>query len=137
MLISVQPEQMSAEDFQQIFSADQAGPAFNSIAPPDTVARLWNGSLLLYRAGDKGIFLLEINEGGDGTKRLNIVRAAGEGLVLHPKEIASDLQHIARENNCNAIETIVYSPKLARALTRGGARQESVTMVLELNDGQE
>lgn len=137
MLKRVDPKHLTVEDFAQLYTADQAGPAFNSIAPPDAVARLWDGSLLLYRAGDKGIFLLEINEGGDGTKRLNIVRAAGEGLVLHSKEIASDLQHIARENNCNAIETIVYSPKLARALTRGGAKQESVTMVLELNDGQE
>jgi hypothetical protein len=69
------------------------------------------------------------------TRRLNLVRLCGKNLTLHFQEISRDLQHIARELNCNAIETIVYSEKLAKALSRGGAHKESVVMVLELKNG--
>lgn len=135
MLEYVKPESIKPDEFAELYRADAAGPAYNSISPPDAVRRLWDGSLMLYRAPNRGIMLVEVNEGGDGTKRLNLVRMAGKGLALHFEEISRDLQHIARDCDCVAIETIVYSEKLAKALTRGGAKLESYTMVLELDNG--
>jgi hypothetical protein len=130
----VAPHQFTVEHIDRLHQADVNGPAFNKLSMGDVVRKLWLGEFLLYDAG-KGTFLFEINEGSDGTKRLNIVRAAGEGITLKAAEIAADLQHIAREFGCVAIETIVYSPKLARALTRGGAKQEAIVVVLELENG--
>lgn len=135
MLEFVKPSDIKPDEFAELYVADQAGPAFNSINPSDAVRRLWDGSLILYRAPDKGVMLVEVNEGGDGTKRLNLVRMAGKGLALHFEEISRDLQHIARDQGCVAIETMVYDEKLAKALTRGGAKLESYTMVLELDNG--
>lgn len=135
MLQKVKPEQLSADDFASLYVADRNGPAFNSISPPDLVKQIWAGELLVYRLEDRGVILFEINIGGDGSKRLNIVRFAGENLALVFQQISNDLQHIARENGCDAIETCVYCPRLARALTRCNAREESITMVLEVSDG--
>lgn len=136
MLEAIKPEQVDADCFAQLYAADSAGPAFNSIPPPEMVRRIWSKEILLFGM-PTGIMAVEVNQGGDGTKRLNLVRMAGKDLTLHFEEISRDLQHIAREHGCVAIETMVYDEKLARALARGGAKQESVTMVLELNDGQE
>lgn len=136
MLEYVSPEKLDADLFELLYVADGAGPRFNSIAPPEAVKRIWDGSLVIYKM-PHGLMAVEVNEGGDGTKRLNLVRMAGNDLALHFEEISRDLQHIARDRGCVAIETMVYDEKLAKALTRGGAKQESVTMVLELNDGQE
>lgn len=135
MLEFIPPEKLHPDDFAALYEADTAGEKFNSISPTEAVNRLWEKSLLLYRATGLGIFALEINEGGDGTKRLNIVRMSGSKLPLHFEEISRDLQHIARDHGCVAIETMVYDERLAKALARGGARQESITMVLELNNG--
>lgn len=136
MLEFVPPERLSVDDFASFYEADANGPKFNTISPPEAVRRIWAGELLAYRAPG-GTFLLEVVEGGDGTTRLGIVRMAGKGLALHFEQISRDLQHIARDHGCVAIETVVYDGRLAKALTRGGAKQEAITMVLELDDGQE
>ena len=135
MLERVKPHDIKPEEFGELYRADGAGPAFNSINPVDAVSRLWEGSLILYRAPNRGVLAVEVNEGGDGTKRLNLVRMAGQDMALHFEEISRDLQHVAREHGCVAIETMVYDRKLAKALTRGGAQLESYTMVLELDNG--
>jgi hypothetical protein len=135
MLQKIDPTCLSADDFAELIHADKQHPSFVSINPAECVRQLWDGSLLLYRLADRGLMMVEVNEGGDGTKRLNLVRMVGEQLTLRFEEISRDLQHIARELGCVAIETVVYSEKLARALRRGGAYQESTTMVLELTDG--
>lgn len=134
MLEYVPPHALDADLFELLYIADGAGPKFNSIAPPEAVRRIWDKSLLIYKMPE-GVMACEVNTGGDGTKRLNLVRMAGENLALHFEEISRDLQHIAREHGCVAIETMVYDRKLARALTRGGAKLESYTMVLELDNG--
>lgn len=136
MLQAIKPEKLSADEFAELARADQKHPPFNSINPAECVRQLWDGSLLLYRVADnRGLLMVEVNEGGDGTKRLNMVRLVGKDLMFKFEEISTALQHIARELGCVAIETVVYDRKLVKALSRVGMSQESVTMVLELNNG--
>lgn len=130
----VEPKAFSKEDIALLYDADVCGPVFNTIAPPDLVKEIWSEDLLLYRY-PSGLLLLEVHQGGNGDKRLNIVRWAGKPM-LSCKALAKDLQHIARELDCVAIETNVYSDGLAKALSRVGARKEAVVMVLELENGQ-
>lgn len=133
----VRPECINQEDIQALVEADQFGPAFNSIAPADVIYNIWQGNFKLYKADGKGCFLVEVAKGGDNSCRLNIVRASGNflKLVLATPEMKASLQHIARELGCKAIEAVVYSDKLAKALTRSGARREATVMVLESKNG--
>lgn len=135
MLQAINPRSLTPDDFAELIRADQKHPPFNSINPAECVRQLWDGSLLLYRVADRGLLMVEVNEGGDGTKRLNMVRLVGENIAFSFEQISNELQHIARELGCVAIETVVYSGKLVKALRRVGMQQESVTMVLELTDG--
>lgn len=130
MLTRVQPEQLDIDDISWLLKANAAGPVSHQLPVDDAVRRIWNGSLHLFRAACGGIMLVEVN----GT-RLNLVKMAGHKIALHFQAISEALQHTAREMGCNAIETNVYSEKLAKALRRGGAKQESVVMVLELDNG--
>lgn len=130
MLKRVQPEQVDVDDISWLVKANLAGPESAELEVSDMVKRIWSGDFQLFRAGCGGVILTEI-EG----KRLNLVKMAGYRMALHFHAISSDLQHAARELGCNAIECIVYSDKLAKALRRGGAKQEALVMVLELNDG--
>ncbi len=120
--------EMTPEDLDLIMAADRVGDEFNSILS-NFVMRLWEGSFQLFRF-QNGCLLTEVHEGCGGHKRLNILRFAGDWTVWHFEDIARDLQHIARDLDCEAIETMVYCPKLTKALTRVGARQEAVNMIL-------
>lgn len=131
MLERVLPSALTPKDFQLLYEADANSPAVAKLHMADVVNRLWTGTFQLWRH-KAGVILTEVTD----DRRLNLVRASGQ-LAAHFKTLGQDLQHAARELNCNAIETIVYSPKLARALQRSGAKQEAIVMVLELNDGQE
>lgn len=133
----VPPEQLSDADIAALVEADLAGPGFNSIPACDLIHKVWKGEFKLYKAEGKGCFLVEVNQGGDGSCRLNIVRASGSflKLVLSTPEMKASLQHIARDFGCNAIEAVVYSEKLAKALTRSGAKREATVMVLESRHG--
>lgn len=130
----VPPALLKPEDIDYIVEADAAGDPFYSITG-HLISNLWNGSWRLFRVPGHGVLVLEVNTGSDGSSRLNIISMAGKDLTLRFEQISSDLQHLARKWGCKAIETMVYSDKLAKALTRGGAQRESVTMVLELKNG--
>lgn len=129
MLEFVHPSKLSAGDVALLQHADSISPNYVRIAPAELIAGIWDGRFLLYRC-PQGVFLLEVVD-----CRLNIVRMAGNRLAQCFQKIAVELQHIARNLGCVAIETNVYSSKLAKALTRAGAKQESVVMVLELENG--
>jgi hypothetical protein len=129
MIERVIPSVVSPEDFALIFEADLNSPDHVKLSMKEIVDRIWQGTFQLWRH-ENGIILTEVT----AENRLNLVRASGR-LAAHFKTLGRDLQHAARVLNCNAIETIVYSPKLARALKRTGARQEAVVMVLELENG--
>jgi len=131
MLTRVSPEFISAEDLVWLSEAEFSGPVSHRLDLANIVRGLWRGDYQLFRA-DNGVILTEISN-----KRLNLVKWAGRGLALRMAELTRDLQHIGRELGCNALETNVNSEKLARALKRIGAKQESVIMVLEFDDGQE
>lgn len=130
MLVRIQPLELDIDDISWLVKANEEGPVSHQLPVTDMVSRIWQGSLQLFRAECGGVMLTEVN--GD---RLNLVKMAGYKMALHFQAISRDLQHAARELGCNAIETNVYSEKLARALRRGGAKQESVVMVLELGNG--
>lgn len=130
MLERVLPYEISYSDLKQLQQADEHSPDGCKLALHEIVDHIWNDQMQLFRT-PCGVMLTE-----KIGKRLNIVRMEPAGkLALRAQEFLKALQHIARDMGCNAVETCVYSEKLARTLRRGGAKQESVTMVLELSDG--
>jgi hypothetical protein len=122
---------MNEKHFLLLDHADTFAPEHAKLNIAEIVKGIWTGDYQLFSC-PYGIMLTEVVNG-----RLNLVRMTGTRMALFFNTISRDLQHHARELGCNAIETIVYSDKLARTLRRGGAKLESYTMVLELNDGQE
>lgn len=132
----VPPAELTAADWELLLLADRAGPKFYSL-PPEQIAReLATGQMHLLRLRpQRGLLLVEVRQGRDGLRRLGIVRAAGVSLGFFSRDIAALLQHLAREWGCQQVETMIYSPRLAEALRRAGARAEAVNMVLEVGDG--
>lgn len=130
-------EAMTEEDWQRLELAGQAGPKFHAI-PQLLVEHLMRQKLMhvLRFRHASGLLLLEVCQGSPGHKRLRIVRASGDNVGWVFKEAAALLQHTAREWGCQQIETMVYNPRLAKALGRVGAKAEAVNMVLEVPHGQ-
>lgn len=131
MLTRVNPQDITASDFELLIKADVHNPSHCHIPSAELVHNLWSGTFELWRLEDgSGIVLAE-----KAADRLNLVRLAGTNVVKRFKEIAEVMQHRAKELNCTSIETMVYSDKLIRALERLGAEREAVNMVLELKNG--
>lgn len=126
--------EMQPEHITALIAADEVEHKFNHLDPGTTIRKIWHEEFQLWQLRG-GVLLTEINIGGDGSKRLNLVRWAGVNVAQQLQEISKAVQHIARDLGCAAIETMVNSEKLARALKRTGMQRESVTMVLELTDG--
>ena len=76
--------------------------------------------------------LLTATNGKFGVKRLVLLRAAGHGVGWTFPQLADLLVKTAKEWGCEAIESMVYSQRLATAMQKVGAFPEAVRMVLKV-----
>jgi hypothetical protein len=130
-LVFVPPEAITPDDLALLAAADVNAIPYNKIPADVLVKRLWAGEYQLFRA-ERGVLLTELND-ANGLRRMSIVRFAGDGISLQMKWLTQALQHHAKEFGCIAIETMIYSPKLAKAMLRTGAKPEATIFVLELD----
>lgn len=129
----VQPGEHTADDFNWLEMAGNAGPEFQKLPALQVEHWLRQKEMQLFRfKPGPGVVLTEVRRSASGVKRLGIVRAAGEGVGWTFAKVAELLQHTAKEYGCEAVETMVYSPRLAKAMQRIGAKPEAVNMVLEV-----
>lgn len=129
----VAPGTVSELDWQLLLQADNAGPLFQCIPQLRIEHEMSQGKMHLFRISHGvGIFLTEVRIGATGLKRLGIVRVAGTNLGWIYKHLNALLQHTAKEWGCQQIESMIYSPRLAKAVARVGAKAEAVNMVMEV-----
>lgn len=128
------PEALIAADWELLLAADAAGPAINHLDPAAIVKGLISGEMQCFRLKPGGVLLTELNT-DNGCRRLNLVRCAirpDRSLGWIFPQVTKFLQHLAREWGCEAVESVVYSPRLAKAMAKVGAKPEAVNMVLEV-----
>ncbi len=132
----VQSAELTTADWELLLQADDAGPDFNRISAEQIAAELSSGVMHCFRLKPGiGIMLVDVRVGPTGLKRLGIVRMAcrrPHSPCWIYAQLKTLLQHTAREWGCEAVETMIYSARLAKALQRVGARAESIMMVLEV-----
>ena len=127
------PGDLTHEDLAWLKKADDAGSDYQRLSSADIIRWVADGELHLFRLRHgQGVVLVEVRLAASGKKRLGIVRAAGAGMGWTFAKIAELLQHTAKEWGCEAVETMVYSPRLAKAMQKIGAKPEAVNMVLEV-----
>lgn len=126
------------DDFNWLSMADNNCPRYAKLPQLQVEHWLRQGKmhLLRFRPGP-GVLLVEVTRSSSNVRRLNIVRAAGQGVGWSHRAFAELLLETAREWGCEAVQTMVYSPRIAKALTDVGAKAEAVNMILmvETEDG--
>lgn len=129
----VRPGDWTEADFAWLELADVAGPAFHSIDRASIEGWLLASQMHLFRIKvGHGVLLVEVIASASGARRLRLVRFAGQNLGWLFPQLAELLQHTAKEWGCQAIESMVYSPRLAQAMLKVGAKAEAVNVVLEV-----
>lgn len=132
----VKPGTWTEQDRAWLELADKAGPAYHSLTLDQISQLIFSGDFHLFRiAPQRGVVLVEVRKSLAGLKRLAIVRIGGENVGWVAAQVAQLLQHTAAEWGCQEIESMVYSPRLAKALQRLGGKPEAVNMVVEVKNG--
>lgn len=133
----VPPGQHTAEDMEYILQADEAQPVVDRIPLLQVEHSLHQSKMHLFRIKPgPGVILIE-KRGAFGSYRLCLIRGAGRA-AHQIKAIMRLLEATRREWGCECIETVVYSPRLKRALELSGAQVEGFILTYkEQPDGQQ
>lgn len=135
----VSPQGLRMQDFLWLGEANQAATKFDRLDLNEVFDQLHSGTmhLLRLRPPNDGVLLLEVLS-RNGSKRLCLLAVAGKGIARIASKLGNLLRATAHEWGCEAVETLVVDPRLARAIMRSGARPESVTLVLPVggSDGR-
>lgn len=127
----------TSKDLDWILKADEAQPFIERIPLLQVDHSLRTGKMQLFRLRPgPGVLLTEIRE-RNGHKRLCLIRGAGLA-AWQMRALLKLLGQTAQEWGCECVETVVYSPRLKRALELSGATVEGsiLTYSLETPDGQ-
>jgi hypothetical protein len=134
----VPPGLHTAEDLELITAADEAQPIIDRIPLLQIDHSLRMAKMQLFRViPGPGVMLTEIRH-AYGVKRLSLLRGSGK-CAWQMRAILKLLGATAKEWGCEYVETVVYSPRLKRALELSGAEVEGYILRFapEGDDGHE
>lgn len=137
-LVLVPAGMHTAADLVWIWEADKQQPQIEQLSLASVDASLRTGQMHLLRlVPGPGCFLVEVRQ-DHGVKRLALLRGAGV-MGLRTRSVVRLMGVIAKQWGCECVETVVYSPRLERALVLAGCKREAtvLTFGLEADDGQQ
>lgn len=133
------PGDYTPEDIEYLSVASTAGPQYEHTPLETLFQQHMDGDVQFLRLNSpsSGVVIVQVFAGAYGDKRLVIQHIAGTNTIRAYPEIVADMLDFARENGCEAVETSVYDTRLAKVLSRLGAKPQSITMVMEVPHGSE
>lgn len=114
-----------------ISASVNAAPLRHRPDPADVLRAIVLGSARCFEFGDNGVIV--VSTPGDARLRID----AFSGKIFSRRALADDLRRLAADWECDTIETFVFDPRLASAITGIGGRVEafSVALPVEQSDG--
>lgn len=119
------------EHLVSIANSMLAAPCDMRLPVGEILTNLRKGIFRCFSFGDGGLIVVSKGTADDGSTRLMIECFAGD--IWKRADLAADLKRLAADWECDTIETLVFDPRLARAIERVGGRVKSylVTLAVE------